>query len=95
MDFKNTSIFPEQKKKSIFKTYMIYFICMLLFCGVRIADAVGVFSGLSYVYVDIIFTAVTQIGLMFLLPFALYMLFLRVTPKQVFKTCNFSNKRSS
>lgn len=80
----------EQRKKSVFKTYFIYFICMALFCGVRIASSMGVGDGLNTPWGDVVFTAIIQIGVMFLVPFVLYMLFIRVTPKQVFKTCNFS-----
>ena len=79
----------EQKKKSIFKTYFIYFIAMALFCGVRIASSMGVGDNLKAPLGDIVFTVIIQVGVMFLVPFLLYMLFIRVTPKQLFKTCNF------
>jgi len=79
----------EQKKKSVFKTYLIYFISMALFCGVRIMASLGVFSGLSDKASDVIFTVIIQILILFLLPFGLYMLFLNVKPKAVFKTCNY------
>jgi len=79
----------EQKKKSVFKTYLIYFISMALFCGVRIMASLGVFSGLSDKASDVIFTVIIQIGILFLLPFGLYMWFLKVKPKAVFKTCNY------
>lgn len=79
----------EQNKKSIFKTYFIYFISMALFCGVRIVSALGVGDNLKAPWDEIIFTSVIQIGIMFLIPFLLYMLLLWVSPKKVFKTCNF------
>ncbi len=79
----------EQSKKSIFKTYLIYFISLMLFCGVRIISSLGLLDGVKAPWNDILFTSIIQIGIMFLIPFTLYMLFLRVTPKQVFKTCNF------
>ncbi len=80
----------EQKQKSIFKTYLIYFISMLLFCVVRIMAAEG-FMNVGNAYVsDTFYTLIIQIGLMFLLPLFLYCRMLHVRPKQVFKTCNFN-----
>lgn len=81
---------PEQKYKSIFKTYLIYFICMALFCGVRILSARGWLADLKYWQADIIATIIIQIIIMFLLPLILYCLFLKVKPKSVFKTCNYN-----
>lgn len=80
----------EPKNKSIFKTYLIYFISMALFCGLRIFTSLDINLGIGSKTTDILFTLVVQLGVMFLIPFTLYMLFLRQTPKQVFKTCNFS-----
>ena len=85
----------EQRKKSVFKTYLIYFISMSLFCGVRIVSSLGVGDNLNAPWSDIVFTSIIQIGVMFLVPFILYMLFIGVTPKQVFKTCNFSRPNVS
>lgn len=79
----------EQKKKSVFKTYMIYFIAMALFCGVRIAFSLNAFSSLSDRASDVVFSCIIQIGILFLIPFVLYMLLLKVKPKAVFKTCNY------
>ena len=81
---------PEQKKKSIFKTYFIYFVSMALFCGVRILSSLDVLSDISAKKSDIIFTLIIQVGIMLVVPFVLYMLLIRVTPKQVVKTVNFS-----
>lgn len=80
----------EQRKKSVFKTYLIYFIVMALFCGVRIISSLGMLDNIPAPWNDVVFTAIIQVVIMFLVPFILYMLFLRVTPKQVFKTCNYS-----
>lgn len=80
----------EQKKKSVFKTYMIYFIAMVLFCGVRIVFSLGLCDGLSTKASDIIFTTIIQVGILFLVPFVLYMILIGVKPKAVFKTCNYS-----
>ncbi len=79
----------EQKKKSIFKTYLIYFISMILFCGVRIGASLGMFSKMDAKLSDVIYTIIIQVGIMFLIPFVLYMCFLKVKPKAVFKTCNY------
>ena len=76
-------------KKSIAKTYFIYFICMVLFCCVRIASTRGIGSDLGEPLSDIVFTLIIQVGIMFIIPAILYMLFLRVKPKALFKTCNF------
>ena len=81
---------PEQRKKSIFKTYFIYFVSMVLFCGVRIISSLNVLGDISAKKSDILFTLIIQVGIMFFVPFVLYMLFIRVTPKQVIKTVNFS-----
>ncbi len=80
----------EQNKKSIFKTYLIYFICMTCFCIVRIASANGWLSGVSPRLADVISTLVIQVGIMFVLPLCLYCAFIKVKPKAVFKTCNYN-----
>ena len=79
----------EQKKKSVFKTYMIYFIAMVLFCIIRIIASAGWLKGVDTIWNDVIYTSIIQVGIMFLIPFLFYMLFINVTPKQVFKTVNF------
>lgn len=79
----------EQHKKSVFKTYMIYFISMALFCMLRILASQGFLNDIKLPWGDVIFTSIIQIGILFLVPLILYMLFIRVTPKQVFKTVNF------
>ncbi len=77
----------ENEKKSIFKTFGIYYICMFVFCIVRIVASIGAFpDGKAG---EIISSIVIQIGILFLLPFVLYCLALRVKPKQVLRTCNF------
>jgi len=80
----------EQKKKSVFKTYLIYFLCMLSFVGVRICGSLGVFSNLSDNAFEIVYTLLIEVVVLFLLPLVLYCLFIRVKPKQVFATCNFN-----
>lgn len=85
----------EQSNKSIFRTYLIYFISMSLFCAVRIAVAEGFLSQLSYRWQDVLSTVIIQLLIMFALPFALYCLFLHAKPKAVFKTCNFKSINTS
>ena len=85
----------EQNKKSIFKTYLIYFIVMVLFCSVRIISSLDMLNKIPNPWNDILFTGLIQVVIMFVVPFILYMLFLRVTPKQVFKTCNYSKTNFS
>ena len=80
----------EQKNKSIFKTYLIYFIALACFVCVRILSSLGVFIDLSNNAIDIIYSSIIEIGCLFLLPLCLYCLWLKQKPKQVFKTCNFA-----
>lgn len=76
----------EEKHKSIFKTFAIYYICMAVFCILRIISAGG---GISGKLGDLSFTLAVQILTLFLLPLFLTCVFLEVKPKQVFKSCNF------
>ena len=79
----------ENNKKSIFKVYFIYFITLLLFCCVRIMSSVGVFDNMSGFNADIVTTLLIQVVVVFLLPVIMYCTFIKVTPKQLIKTCNF------
>lgn len=77
----------ENPKKSIFKTYGIYFVSMFLFCIVRIMASAGLFPDGKWG--EVLSSLVIQVGVLLLIPATLYMLLLRVTPKQVLKTCNY------
>lgn len=77
----------ENKNKSIFKTFAIYYICMVVFLLMRILASLGVMPDGKFG--DIFFSVLLQIGVLFLLPLILYCLLLKVKPKQVFKTCNY------
>ena len=77
----------ENKNKSIFKTFAIYYIVMVVFCLVRIIASKGVFPDGKVG--EIISSCVIQILVLLLLPFFLYCLMLKVSPKQLIKTCNF------
>ena len=76
----------EEKHKSIFKTFAIYYICMAVFCILRIISSKGIMAG---AWGDFAFTFVVQVLTLFLLPLFLNCVFLEVRPKQVFKSCNF------
>lgn len=77
----------EDKHKSIYKTFAIYYICMVVFCLLRI------FSSKIYniegMWGEFLFSFLVQIVVLFLLPLCLYTLLLKVKPKAIFKTCNF------
>ena len=77
----------ENKHKSIFKTFAIYYIAMAVFCIVRIIVSLGAFpDGKAG---EIISSCVIQILILLLLPAVLYCVLLKVRPKQLIKTCNF------
>ena len=78
----------EDNKKSIFKVFAIYYICMAVFCVIRILASTGILPQVDYI--DGIFTFSIQVGILFLLPLVLYCLFLKVKPKFVFESCNFT-----
>ena len=65
------------KKSKVFKVYLIYFICMAIFCCVRTASAFGLFNFLHKDIADIVYTCIVQIGLMLVLPMVLYTLIVR------------------
>lgn len=59
-------------RPSIFKIYLIYFVSMALFCVLRILSAFNIPAQMHSEMVDIIYTLLIQVGLMFLLPLTLY-----------------------
>jgi len=77
----------EGNNKSIFKIFAIYYICMAIFCAIRILTSAGYV--LDGVWGDVYLSTIVQIGIMFLIPLFLYCVFFRVKPKSVFKSCNF------
>lgn len=79
----------EKKNKSIMKTYMIYFIVVVLFILVRIlvSENILVISN-DYLINSIGLNSIVQVGILFLVPMTLYCILLKVSPKSVFKTCN-------
>ena len=77
----------ETKNKSIFKIFAIYYICMAVFCLIRIFGSSG--NMLSGVWGEVYQSIIVPIGILFLLPLFLYIVFFKVKAKQVFKSCNF------
>lgn len=80
--------------KSLFKTYLIYFICLVLFVGVRIASNLGAFSFISNSLISsALATILIQVVIMVLVPMFLTFLLFKQKPKQQFKG-NYFNKIS-
>lgn len=77
----------EGNKKSIKRVFAIYYACMALFCLLRIIATFGAFS--SGKGGEILFTFIIQVCILAIIPFVLYMIFLKVKPKDVFQHCNF------
>ncbi len=76
--------------KKVFKTYLIYFIAMVLFVGVRIASSLGAFSIIKNdVLRSDIATVIIQIVIMFIIPLLLCWWLLKSKPKQTFKDFGF------
>ena len=74
------------KNNRIFGTYCIYFICMALFCGIRILSEMGVFDAIESPEVrSVVTTLIIQLGIMFLLPLLLCCIFFRKKPKEIIK----------
>lgn len=77
----------EGNKKSIKKVFAIYYICMALFCVLRGVASYGAFA--SGKVGDFVFTLIIQVVILFVVPFLLYMFWLKVRPKEVLQHCNF------
>ena len=76
----------EKSSKKFFKIFIIYFIILVAFIGVRIASNFGVFEAIkNEILQDAVATIIIQIVILFLLPFTLYMLFFKKKPKKVFE----------
>ena len=71
--------------KNFLKIFIIYFVILLAFVFVRIASSMGLFDAIKdEIALDAISTGIIQIGVLFIIPFSLYMLFLKKKPKDVF-----------
>lgn len=86
--------FFEKKKfyiedKTIFFSGLVYFIAMLLFVGLKLCNMNGLFNGLNSNLINYLFSAIIQIGFMFLIPLFLFKLFTKKTFKQTFQHFSF------
>ena len=77
------------KNKNLFLLGLIYFITMVLFVGLRILSSAGIFSGMDSSLASNIFTIIIQVGIMFLLPVTLLLLFFKKGVKNTFKDLGF------
>ena len=84
------------KKTKVFKVYLIYFISMAIFCLIRIASSLGLFNFAHADIIDILYTLIIQVGLMFVLPLLLYTLFInrKIGPGGTIKTARLHHKVS-
>lgn len=71
------------KDKKIFYAGLTYFICILLFIGLRVLWGTGIFSGLDPIFSDFLFSFFVQILVLTLLPFLLYKTLTKQTFRQV------------
>lgn len=78
----------EQKGKSIFKIFLIYYISMLLFCTLRIVVQLGIFP--DELWVDVLLSSFVQLGLLLLLPSILFCILFKCKPSKLIKDCNFN-----
>ncbi|MBE5736332.1 MAG: CPBP family intramembrane metalloprotease [Clostridiales bacterium] len=77
----------EGNKKSIKKVFAIYYICMAVFCVLRVLASV-ITLPISDALYNTLFSLIIQIGILCLLPFGLYMLLLKVKPREALQHCN-------
>jgi len=77
----------ESKKKSIFKIFAIYYICMAVFCVIRIIASLGIIP--NNLFTNSMVTVVIQILCLFVLPLMLYCVWFKRKPKHLFEECNY------
>ena len=71
--------------KNLFKTYLIYFIVLAVFVGIRIASNLGAFSFIGDTYLKSgIVSIIIQVITLFLVPLFLIIKLFKKKPKQVF-----------
>lgn len=74
----------KNKKIDFLKIFIIYFVVLLLFVGVRIASNLGIFGGITNEYaLDAVSTTIIQIGILFLVPFVMYLVLFKKKPMQL------------
>lgn len=71
------------ENKKVFYAGLVYFICILLFIGLRMLWGTGIFDGLDPIVSDVVFSVFIQIFILTLLPFLLYKLLTKQTIRQV------------
>lgn len=78
------------EKKRFMKIFGIYLVVLFAFVAVRLGAAYGLFSKIeNEIAVDAISTAIIQIGIMFLIPLVLYIVFFRRSAKKTFSDFGF------
>ena len=76
----------KEKSSKFLKISIIYFTIVIAFVLVRALSSLGVFNGIkSDITADLVSTLIIQVGIMFLIPFCLYLAFFKKKPKQLFK----------
>ena len=76
----------REKSRKFLKISIIYFVVVIAFVLVRVLSSLGVFNGLQgEITADLVSTLIIQVGIMFLIPFCLYLAFFKKNPKQLFK----------
>lgn len=76
----------KEKNKKFLKIFIIYFVILVAFVLVRVASAIGLFNGIkNETVLDIVSTSIIQIGILFVIPFCMYLLFFKKKPKQLFE----------
>lgn len=82
------------KDNNLFKTYLIYFITILCFVGVRILSSLGIFSGIkNQTVLNFISTGIIQVLILFVIPLVLIILIFKQKPKQMLE--NYKYKKLS
>lgn len=79
----------EKSNKKIYKLYFVYLISAVLMVLIRIASALNVFKFISDKYLDLFYSLLIQVFIMFIIPLTLYCLINKVKPKYVFDMCHY------
>ena len=75
----------KENSKKFFKIFVIYFVILLAFVLVRILSSIGIFDGIkNEIALDAISTSIIQIGILFIIPFSMYLIMFKKRPKEVF-----------
>lgn len=77
------------KNKNLFLISFIYFISLVLFVLLRVASSAGFFKNLPDDWVNIIFSLIIQVGIMFIVPIVLLLLIFKKGFKKTFSELGF------